>query len=92
MAVSSVESGYWKEIFERLTRIESRQEDLSRQLFGNGQAGKIQSLEVEIEHISTRIKLLEATESYRRGVTAVIGAITGAIVVACAELVRFLRH
>lgn len=73
---------------ELLAKIGERLERMDHDLFGNGQPGKIQVLEKDIQSNSSRVEVLEKTESHMKGWVA------GVLFVALAigGLAEFLYH
>lgn len=87
-AIPQDEFNRWKEVFERLTRIEKGMRDFYHRLFGNGQAGIVQ----DIAHRLTALEQAQINQARMIVIVSCLGGIVGILIGAITEIViRQLR-
>jgi hypothetical protein len=84
---------WWMErVGERLARMEEGINQIKRCLFGNGQPGRCTREAGRMDELGDRIRALETHVTYQRGVAAVIGAISGAVILIVVSILKLFIH
>ena len=88
-----MDSEQFVEIMSGISRVETEQQSLRRELLGNGQPGRIQKIELDFENIRIRQGALEKSAAVTVWKLGTLSAVAGASLTVTAQwLAKHLFH